>query len=201
MPKTIRSNRLGIEYRKEISYSSRLKGYYVVCSDFCRFSHKTHCVSRFERLTRSPRSNDALRLITANKRSTSVRCKHNAHTDRYQRPVIVDIDVDASLQAQMRSPSPPSPHVRSISLTDWANRYFHDLETSPSPPPPPLLLPTESVSLTELSHSYFQTLDISPSPSPPSSSSHKNLSFAEWKDEFFQDLDNMSSDSDDGVFH
>ena len=89
---------------------------------------------------------------------------------------------------------------RSISLTDWANRYFHDLETSPSPPSPPSLLPTESVSLTELSHSYFQTLDISPSPSSLSSSSHRNLSFAEWKDEFFQDLDNMSSDSDDGVF-
>jgi hypothetical protein len=76
-PKWVRSNRLGIEYVKKTSYSQRYASNFIVCSDFRRFSDKKHQVERFTRLTSSPTSNNYRRLITADKNSTSQRCKHN----------------------------------------------------------------------------------------------------------------------------
>jgi len=144
IPKTVCSNRLGISYRKEVSYSTRRGAYYIVCSDFRQTSQKKQCINRFERLTRSPRSNHANKLITPNRRSTATLCKHNAVSVRVNltnvanrffrrnpdllplsfRPgVNTTLDTVLPLVATTMPNFPPSPFV-TISP-----------ESSPSPPP------------------------------------------------------------------
>ena len=75
-PKVIRSQRLGISYTKSLAYSSHYQFYVVVSRELTRFSNKPQCLKRFERLTRSPNSNNRAFLLYKENFSLSRRCKH-----------------------------------------------------------------------------------------------------------------------------
>jgi hypothetical protein len=90
-PKLIVSQRLGISYTKEMSFSERLNKYFVLYKNFKRITFKQKQVTRFDRLTRSSQSNDAAKLITADKPSVSVQCHHFHHRARSYRPTRISL--------------------------------------------------------------------------------------------------------------
>ena len=75
-PKRIRSLRLGIEYTKDFVYNSASRTYLVIHSDLKRISSKPQCIQRFDRLTRSPYSNNRSFLLYELDRSVFRLCKH-----------------------------------------------------------------------------------------------------------------------------
>jgi hypothetical protein len=85
IPKLITSLRLDVSYTKEISFSERLNKYFVVYKNFkCLPNISKQQIARFDRLTRSPMSNDFKKLITANKSHVAQSCKHQPLPRRLQ---------------------------------------------------------------------------------------------------------------------
>jgi hypothetical protein len=83
--KSITSLRLGISYTKEISFSERSNKYYVVYKNFERLpTISKQQANRFDRLTRSPQSNDFKKLITADKSHAAQSCKYQPLSRRRQ---------------------------------------------------------------------------------------------------------------------
>src|SRR6266480_582650 len=70
------SNRLGVSYTKEISFSRRNDKFYVVYKNFETVSSNPQQVLRRNRLTRSSTSNTSYKLISASRSSVAFPCHH-----------------------------------------------------------------------------------------------------------------------------
>jgi hypothetical protein len=131
IPKPIVSHRLGVSYTKEISFSERLNKFFVVYKNFKRLPTKKKQVKRFDRLTRSPLSNDAKKLITADKFAVSVPC-HHYHHNVENRPYVSDRPIWICLTCYFDDfPPPPNFGSRNVEC-----RHQPTFQARHVPPPP-----------------------------------------------------------------
>ena len=80
-PKHIDSNKLGVSYTKELSFSKKHDQYFVVFKNFRHTSNRSHQILRFDHLTNSS-SNDFKKLITQEKSRAIIPCSHLPTTSR-----------------------------------------------------------------------------------------------------------------------
>ena len=117
-PKRITSSRLGVTYTKDLVYMQASNSFLVIYRSLNRSSFNPKCIKRFDRLTRSPASNNRSFLVYQQDRTTFRRCKHLPNKPLeldltefvYYNQHLIDIDFNTDSVE--------------IDLTQLANHYF-----------------------------------------------------------------------------
>jgi len=136
-PKHVRSLRLGVEYTKRFVHNAAANKYLIYRENFRRFSNNKQQLHRFQRLIRSPQSNNRAFLVFQENSSVSQWCKHlpgtiesldlTAMADEYFKPM-------PSTAINLNSSVPPSSSIEnpnSSRLTTGRNDRFRDFSLTP----------------------------------------------------------------------
>jgi len=113
-PKRITSKRLGIAYTKDFVYVQRSDYYLIVRSNLTRISFKPQCIQRFDRLIRSPSSNNRSFLVIDRNRQNFRKCKHLPGKP-------LELDLTSLADSYFKQIEDDSIE---IDLTQLANSYF-----------------------------------------------------------------------------
>ena len=119
-PKRVKSLRLGIEYTKDFVYMPASNSYFITYRDLKRFLSQPQCLKRFDRLTRSPKSNNRSFLLYKADSTAFRRSKH---------PPGVPLEVDLTRFIRDHADLIEEDEPIEIDLTQIANSYF-DLDYS-----------------------------------------------------------------------
>ena len=128
-PKRIKSLRLGVSYTKDFVHIPFSRTYLVTYTDLHRFSFQPQCLKRFERLIRSPYSNNRSFLLHKTNYTVHRRCKHlpgvPSEIDLTQfvqsHPDLIDDDDDEVFFDAQES----FDDTIEIDLSQLANSYFN----------------------------------------------------------------------------